>query len=230
MCRNSFTVLNQEFLSFIIHSVHLFQIYFHQTIVFLFSGTYCYETIRRKWDRNYFYFKGCFAFVKTVAVSLVFFVDFILFLFSDYCWEIVNILINSIKYGQIMPWTMEQKIFWRYITKLSLSRQLKQNRKKFSFNTFPNRNQVLKLVKKFENHITCEDRGATGSSLTGPLIIEQECARIINNVASCIQLCVQLNDRHLKFVLSGSIWHFRFMFVTKWLQILKWYPFTFQQM
>ena len=31
-----------------------------------------------------------------------------LFLFSDYCWEIVNILMYSIKYSKIMTWTMEQ--------------------------------------------------------------------------------------------------------------------------
>ena len=47
---------------------------------------------------------------KTVA-SQLFPVDFILFLFSDYSWEMVKILIYLTKYTKLMPWTMEQKIF-----------------------------------------------------------------------------------------------------------------------
>ena len=37
--------------------------------------------------------------------------DFILFLFSDCSKEILNILIYLAKFSEIMPWTMEQKIF-----------------------------------------------------------------------------------------------------------------------
>ena len=36
----------------------------------------------------------------------MFFVDFILFLFSDHTWEIVNILVYSTKYSEIKPWTI----------------------------------------------------------------------------------------------------------------------------
>ena len=43
---------------------------------------------------------------KAVA-SQIFPFDFILFLFSDYNWEIVNILIYSTKYNETMPWAME---------------------------------------------------------------------------------------------------------------------------
>ena len=37
------------------------------------------------------------------AASQIFPVEFILFLFSDYCWEIVNILIYVNKYSEIIP-------------------------------------------------------------------------------------------------------------------------------
>ena len=38
------------------------------------------------------------------GASQIFSIYFILFLFSDYCWEIVNILVNSTKYSKVMPW------------------------------------------------------------------------------------------------------------------------------
>ena len=46
-----------------------------------------------------------------------------------------------------------------------------------------------------------------------------------NNFALHIQQFLQLNNEHLKLVLSRSSWNFWFMFETKWLQILKFYPF-----
>ena len=58
----------------------------------------------------------------------IFPIVFILFLFADYCWKIVNILIYLTKCDEIIPWSMKLKIFvWRHITKLSLLRLFKQD-------------------------------------------------------------------------------------------------------
>ena len=55
-------------------------------------------------DEIYNVFHNCW---NKAAASQIFSIDFILFLISDYCWKIVNILIYSTKYGKMMPWTME---------------------------------------------------------------------------------------------------------------------------
>ena len=58
-----------------------------------------------------------------------------------------------------MPWSMEQKIFCLKTYYETKSFQIVQARfrRKFSFNKFPNRSQIFKLVKKFETHGTCGD-------------------------------------------------------------------------
>ena len=112
---------------------------------------------------------------------------FILFsLFTEYYWEIVNILIYLIKYSKM-------KIFFVKTYNKTSSFKLVQARYqgKLSFNTIPNRGQLFKLVKNFGGHGICEDRRETGSS---PIVIEkiqaiiqEKCARDINNFAWYIQ-------------------------------------------
>ena len=48
---------------------------------------------------------------------------------------------------------------------------------KINFDTFP-KIQIFKLVKNFEAHGSYEDHRATGSSLSGHLIIQEECAQV----------------------------------------------------
>ena len=43
-------------------------------------------------------------------------------------------------------------------------------RRKFNFNTFPNRSLIFKLVKNFKAHRTSEDHKTMDSSPTGPPI------------------------------------------------------------
>ena len=72
-----------------------------------------------------------------------------------------------------MLWTMKQKIFWEktyYETKFSKIFQLRY-RRKFNFEEFLNRSNIFKLYKSFEAHETCEDRWATSSTPSWPLII-----------------------------------------------------------
>ena len=71
-----------------------------------------------------------------------------------------------------MPWSMEQKIFCvkTYYETKSFRIVQARFRRKFSFNQFPNRSQIFKLVKKFEAHGTCGDRRVAGSSPSGPPI------------------------------------------------------------
>ena len=70
-----------------------------------------------------------------------------------------------------MPWMMEQifcvKIYYK--TKSFKILQARY-RGKFDFNTFPNGNQIFKLVKNFETHGTYEDHRAKGFSPSGPSI------------------------------------------------------------
>ena len=47
---------------------------------------------------------GCFTIVETKQQTLESFL--LTILFSDYCWERVNIFIYLTKYNKIMPWTM----------------------------------------------------------------------------------------------------------------------------
>ena len=67
---------------------------------------------------------------------------------------------------------MEQKIFSvkTYYETKSFQIVEARFRRNFSFNKFPNRSQIFKLVKKFETHGTCGDRRVTGSSPSGPPI------------------------------------------------------------
>ena len=92
--------------------------------------------------------------------------------------------------------------------------------RKFNFNTFPNKNQIFKLIKNFEVHGTCEDRKAMGSSPFGPPLTQEECTYVINNFARHFQHCLQRRTSgtctlgHLLTILS-------FTFETRSLQILK---------
>ena len=71
-----------------------------------------------------------------------------------------------------MPWSMEQKIFCvkTYYEMKSFQIVQARFRRKISFNKFPNKSQIFKLVKKFETHGTCGDRRVTGSSPSRPPI------------------------------------------------------------
>ena len=139
-------------------------------------------------------------------------------------------MIYKTKYREIIPWTIEQKIFYVKAYCETKSFKIVQARytRKFNFITFLNRTQIFKLVKNFETQGTWEDSGTMGSSPSGPLIIQEECAWVINNSAHYIQQCLQLNGCYLEHVIDGFFWNFYLMFETKWLQILKSYPFTFQ--
>ena len=98
-----------------------------------------------------------------VAASHIFPVDFILFPFSYYFWEIVNILIYWTKYGQ-------KKIFCVKTFSETKSIEVVQSRyrRKLHFNTFLKKSQISKLVKNFEVHGNFENCKATGSSPFGP--------------------------------------------------------------
>ena len=132
------------------------------------------------------YFAECFIICwNKAAASQVFSINFILFLFSDYCWEIVNILIYTTIYSKIMPWTMEQKIFCvktYYETKSSKIVQARY-RRKLNFNIFLNRSLIFKLVKNFEAHGICEDHMATGSSPSGSLLTIQTPRRNVRTLS-----------------------------------------------
>ena len=71
-----------------------------------------------------------------------------------------------------MPRSMEQKVFCvkTYYETKSFRIVQARFRRKFSFNQFPNRSQIFKLVKKFKAHGTCGDRRVAGSSPSGPPI------------------------------------------------------------
>ena len=88
-------------------------------------------------------------FWNKVAVSQLFSVDLILFLFLDYWWEIVNILIYLNKYSEIIPWTMD--LLCEDITKKSFKIVQARYRKKFNFNKFQT---GIRIFKKFEAHDT----------------------------------------------------------------------------
>ena len=60
--------------------------------------------------------------LSEAAASQINPVHFILFLCSDYCWEIFNILIKLTKYRTIKSW-----MIWSHIVKLSPSRLFKQD-------------------------------------------------------------------------------------------------------
>ena len=121
------------------------------------------------------YRQGVSQLSKKVEAAQITSVDFILFLFSDNYWEIDSILIYLIKYSQILPWKIERKFFCvktYYETKSFIIVRTRYKRK-FNFNTFPNRSQIFKLIKNVEAHGACEGYRATGSSP----ITQKECAR-----------------------------------------------------
>ena len=140
------------------------------------------------------------------AASQIFSVDFILILYSDYCWEIFNILINSTKYSKVMPWTIEQKIFLcENIMILNLSRLFKQDREgsSISAHSLTGIRFSSWSSKNLEAHGTCEDQRATVSSSSEFPITQGECAHIINNFACHFQQCLQLNGGYMQHVLEG---------------------------
>ena len=110
-------------------------------------------------------------------------------LFSGYGWEIVNIGIYLIKYKKIMFWMMKEEIFLKtYKTK------------------------SIKIIQgiysgKFSISI-CFWTGVRFSSWSRTL---EECACVINNFASYIQQCLQLNGRRLKHVPYGFFKQFWFI-------------------
>ena len=95
-------------------------------------------------------------------------------LFSNYFWELVNILIYSTKYSEIMPFLLDT------FNKTNSSKIVHARyRRKFNFNKFPNGNQIFNLVKNFRAHGICADRWATvpsterrksGACNLGPLL------------------------------------------------------------
>ena len=53
-------------------------------------------------------------------------------------------------YLEIIPWTMEQKIFCvKIYESKSFKTVLAKHKRKFNFNTFPNGSQFFKMVKNF---------------------------------------------------------------------------------
>ena len=79
-----------------------------------------------------------YIYLNKAAASQIFLVDSIIFLFSNYGRKIINILIYSTKYSEIMPWTMEQKMFSRktYYETKSFKTIQAIYRKKVNFNKF----------------------------------------------------------------------------------------------
>ena len=72
----------------------------------------------------------CFTIVKTKQWPRIFLDDIILFLFSDYCRKIINILIYSTK-SYIRRWS-RRPFVWSHITKFSLSRLFNQDTERIS--------------------------------------------------------------------------------------------------
>ena len=129
-----------------------------------------------------------------------------------------------------MPWSMEQKIFCvTYYETKSFQIVLARFRRKFSFNKFPNRSQIFKLVKKFETHGTCGDRRVTGSSPSGPPIT----VRTPDNVTRVQESVGRSPSKSLRRRSQGActlglFLTYYFSFEDKQLQIIKCYFFTFQ--
>ena len=109
-----------------------------------------------------------------IVASQIFLVYFIFFLFSEYWWKIVNILIYLIKHNEILPWTMEQKIF---CMKAYYERLFKQDTEESSISIHF---QIevrffFKLVKNFEAHGNRENRRSKGFSTSGrPITIRRK--------------------------------------------------------
>ena len=155
----------------------------------------------------------------------------ILYAHTKKVWKLIVCASYLTKYSKIV-WMLERKILFFVKTYYKISSfniiQAKLLRR-FSFNTFPKGSQIFKLVKKWVSHDSCEDRRATVSSISRPLVTPSESAGGggINPFALRIQQFFQLNDNHLKLLLLDSSWYFWFMLQTKWSLIQKCYPFTF---
>ena len=126
----------------------------------------------------------------------------------------------------MMPWSMEQKIFCVKTYYETKSFQIVQARfrRKFSFNKFPNRSQIFKLVKKFETHGTYGDRRVTGSSPSGPPIT----IRTPDNVTRVQESVGRSPSKSLRRRTSGACTlglfsTYYFWFEDKQLQIIKCY-------
>ena len=124
----------------------------------------------------------------------------------------------------MMPWSMEQEIFCVKTYYETKSFQIVQARfrRKFSFNKFPNRSQIFKLVKKFETHGTCGDRRVTGSSPSGPPIT----IRTPDNVTRVQESVGRSPSKSLRRWTSGActlglFLTYYFWFEDKQLQIIK---------
>ena len=133
-----------------------------------------------------------------------------------------------------MPWLMEQKIFCVETYYETKSFQIVQARfrRKFSFNKFPNRSQIFKLVKKFETHGTCGDRKVTGSSPSGPPITirtPNNVTRVQESVGRSPSKSLRRRSQELGISVS-SVRHMlvRIYNFIKQMQIIKCYLFTFQ--
>jgi len=149
------------------------------------------------------------------------------------CWKWSSsdpMLVGFIIFIALFWSLMEQKIFCLKTYYETKSFQIVQARfrRKFSFNKFPNRSQIFKLVKKFETHGTCEDRRVTGSSPSGPPIT----IRTPDNVTR-VQESVGRSPSKSRSPTSGActlglFLTYYFWFEDKQLQIIQCYLFTFQ--
>ena len=83
--------------------------------------------------------------------------DFILFSLFRLLQRNREILIYSTKYWEIILWTMENIWMKTYYGINSFEIVQARYRRLFNFNTFPNRSQILKIVKYFKAHGSCED-------------------------------------------------------------------------
>ena len=99
---------------------------------------YIYIYISTHIHTHIYIYTGCFTTIETKQWHL--FLTLFSFCFQDCYLEIVNILKDLTKYSEIMPWTIEQKIFYvkTYYEIPSFEIDLARYRKKFNFNTFPN--------------------------------------------------------------------------------------------
>ena len=121
------------------------------------------------------------------------------------------ILVYLTKYSEILPWTIEQKIFCmkKYYETKSFKKQ-----KEVQF-------QQESDFQDGQVDGTCEDHTISVLKIVInekiQVIIWEERLCVINNFVCHISQCLQLNGRHLELVVLGSSWHFWFMFETKWL-------------
>ena len=143
--------------------------------------------------------------------------------------EIVNILIYSIKYSEIILWMIEEKIFCvkTYYERLFKIVQARYKRK-FNFNTFPNRNQIFQIGQKLGSSWYLWQMWGNRFLIIWASNQQEECAHIIKNFACRIQLYLQLNVDIWSIYFWAPLKIFLFMLKTKGLQILKCYSFTFQ--